>query len=95
VRSGRRLLIAALAVAAAGGCDGGGGTACAFTVSANGVSAPIPTVGIVEWALAGEPPSSAKIVYRLKGADPSLLNQGGEAPVALGDASHRTLLLGL
>ena len=68
---------------------------CTFTVTTNEVSAQIPTVGVVEWSLAGEPPSSAKIVYTLNDADPSLLNQGGEAPVQLGNANYRTLLLGL
>ncbi len=59
------------------------------------MSAQIPTVGVVEWSLAGEPPASAKIVYTLNNADPSLLNLGGEAPVSLSTANYRTLLLGL
>jgi hypothetical protein len=59
------------------------------------VSAPIPTVGVVEWSLAGDPPSSAKIVYALNDADPSLLNRGGDAPVQLSNTNYRTLLLGL
>ena len=80
----------------AGAVDGGGGaTACAYTVSLNEVSAQIPTVGVIAWSLAGAAPTSAKIVYALKNADPSLLNQGGEAPVQLGNANYRTLLLGL
>jgi hypothetical protein len=50
---------------------------------------------VVEWSLAGAAPSSAKIVYALESAAPSTLNRGGEAPVALAGAGHRTLLLGL
>jgi hypothetical protein len=64
-------------------------------VTVNEVSAQIPTVGVVEWSLDGTPPTSAKIVYTLNQADPSLLNKGGEAPVELGNANYRTLLLGL
>jgi Arylsulfotransferase (ASST) len=76
--------------------DGGGGAiGCAFTVTTNEISSQIPTVGVVEWSLTGAPPSSAKIVYALSDADPSLLNQGGEAPVELANANYRTLLLGL
>ena len=88
-------------VAGAGGLADGGhdatsdATSCQFTVSKNEVSSQIPTVGVVEWSLAGAPPSSAKIVYTLKNAAASLLNQGGEAPVSLGNANYRTLLLGL
>jgi hypothetical protein len=66
-----------------------------FTVSRNEVSARIPTVGVVEWSLAGTPPSSARIVYTLKDAPSALLNQGGTAPVDLGKVDYRTLLLGL
>jgi len=40
-------------------------------------------------------PSSAKIVYNLKSAPSSILNQGGEAPVNLSKPNYRTLLLGL
>lgn len=76
------------------GCGGGAAT-CTFALTRNEVSAAIPTVGVVEWALAGAAPSSAKVVYRLKDAAPSVLNQGGEAPVSLSDVTHRTLLLGL
>jgi hypothetical protein len=87
-------LLATLALALAAGC-GSSSPPCAFTLIENQVSAQIPTVGIVAWALAGEPPDSATIVYRLKHGPASLLNQGGEAPVALANADHRTLLLGL
>jgi hypothetical protein len=55
----------------------------------------MPTVGVVEWSLAGAAPSSAKIVYALKDAAASMLNRGGAAPVPLAKANHRTLLLGL
>src|SRR5580692_662138 len=84
-------------VAGAGGLADGGSDAasCQFTVSTNEVSAQIPTVGVVEWSLAGDPPASAKIVYTLKNGAASLLNQGGEAPVPLANANYRTLLLGL
>jgi hypothetical protein len=68
---------------------------CEFTVSKNEVSSKIATVGVVEWALTGSAPSSAKIVFKLKDAASSVLNQGGEAPVNLGKPNHRTLLLGL
>jgi len=98
----RRFFLAAFCVLTASpGCEGdtaasaecGGGRA--FTVSKNQVSAKIPTVGVVEWSLAGAAPSSAKIVYKLKDAASSILNQGGEAPVNLGRSNYRTLLLGL
>jgi hypothetical protein len=59
------------------------------------VSARIPTVGVVEWSLAGGAPSTAKIVYTLNDAAASTLNQGGAAPVDLGKPNYRTLLLGL
>jgi hypothetical protein len=88
------LVFVALVLTGAAGCGGAGGD-CTFAVTTNAVSPQIPTVGVVEWSLAGEAPQSAKIVYRLTGADPSLLNQGGEAPVQLGNANYRTLLLGL
>jgi hypothetical protein len=74
------------------------GPSCAFTISKNEVSAKIPTVGVVEWALAGDAPgvlSSAKIVWTLARAPSWLLNRGGEAPVDLTKPNHRTLLLGL
>jgi hypothetical protein len=64
-------------------------------VSRSDVAAKIPTVGVVEWSLAGATPSSARIVYRLKTAATSILNQGGVAPVNLEKANYRTLLLGL
>jgi hypothetical protein len=72
-------------------CSGG----IAFAVSKNEVSSQMPTVGVVEWSLAGPAPSSARIVYQLKDVADSTLNQGGEAPVNLGKANYRTLLLGL
>ena len=95
----RRLLpLASLLLFASLGCGGGSGGACGdavFTVSTNEVSAQIPTVGVVEWSLTGVAPESAKIVFQLKGAPSSILNQGGEAPVDLGSPNYRTLLLGL
>jgi hypothetical protein len=91
----RARVLAALLLAGWAGCGGGGTAPCEFTVTANEVSAAIPTVGVVEWSLAGAPPEAAKIVYQLKNADPALLNRGGEAPVPRADANHRTLLLGL
>lgn len=75
--------------------SGGGTPGCEFTLSNNEVSAKIPTVGIVEWTLAGAPPTSAKIVFELVGALPTQLNVGGEAPVNLSKPNYRTLLLGL
>ena len=92
---GRGPFCFASVVLAALGCDAAGAARCEFAVTKNEVSARIPTVGIVEWSLAGAAPSSAKIVYSLQGAATSILNRGGEAPVRLGDAKHRTLLLGL
>jgi hypothetical protein len=68
---------------------------CDFTVSTNEVSAAIPTVGVVEWSLAGAGPASATIVYELQDASSSTLNRGGEAPVDLAKPNYRTLLLGL
>jgi hypothetical protein len=92
-------LVLPLLLLASPGCGGGqGGGTCGeseFTVSTNEVSAQIPTVGIVEWSSMGAAPSSAKIVYQLKDAPSSLLNQGGEAPVDLSKVNYRTLLLGL
>ena len=70
-------------------------TACRFTLSKNELSARIPTVGAIEWSLNGEVPSSAKVVFNLRGAESSNVNRGGEAPVDLGKANYRTLLLGL
>jgi len=90
--SGVRALVLVLLLAAA--CEARG-RSCAFTVSKNEVSAPIPTVGVVEWSLAGGAPSSAKIVYALRNAPAAILNRGGEAPVALAKPGYRTLLLGL
>jgi hypothetical protein len=95
--------VAATGLAAAYGCQAAGGAAdgatapgsCQFTVSTNALSPAIGTVGVVEWSLADGPPTSAKIVYQLQNAASSLLNLGGEAPVDLGKANHRTLLLGL
>jgi len=68
---------------------------CEFVIGRNALSAKIPTVGVVEWSLAGRAPSSAKIVYQLNGAAGSLLNQGGEAPVNLDKPNYRTFLVGL
>src|SRR3954468_19596817 len=97
----RRLLfltLASLVLAAELGCDGQGGGVCGgpeLTVSKNEVSAQMPTVGVIEWSLPGAVPSAAKLVFKLKGAPSSVLNQGGEAPVDLSKPSYRTLLLGL
>jgi hypothetical protein len=93
----RPSVIASVAVLASLGCQasGGGATSCELTVSKNELSPNIPTVGVVEWSLAGGAPSSAKIVYALEGASRSILNRGGEAPVDLTLANYRTLLLGL
>lgn len=68
---------------------------CTFTVSTNQVSAKMATVGVVEWSVAGEAPTSAKIVYQLKNAGATVLNTGGEAPVNLTRPNFHTLLLGL
>src|SRR5437016_332106 len=95
---GRRPSFAAFVLFVAGlGCGPGGGGAapCIFTVSKNEVSAKIPTVGVVEWSLAGRPPSSAKIVWTRQDPAGSTLNRGGEAPVSLTKPNYRTLLLGL
>src|SRR6185312_6086352 len=83
-----------LALVGAAGC-GSGAPPCDFTLIDSQISPAIPTVGVVQWSLAGPPPASAKIVYRLKDAAPGLLNQGGEAPVSLAQPGDRTLLLGL
>ncbi len=90
-------LVVPLLLLASPGCGDGGGVCSGleFTVSTNEVSSQIPTVGIVEWSSTGAAPSSAKIVYKLKNAPSSLLNQGGEAPVDLSKTNYRTLLLGL
>jgi hypothetical protein len=90
----RAFLIASLVSLASLGCEAPA-PSCDFTVSKNEVSADIPTVGVIEWSLAGGPPSSASIVYVLRGAPSSILNRGGEAPVDLTKPSYRTLLLGL
>jgi hypothetical protein len=86
-----------LAATACGGDGGGSPTlpACEFSITKNELSSKIPTVGIVEWSLANGTPTSAKIVYALQNAASTLLNRGGEAPVKLGAAGYRTLLLGL
>ena len=95
--SGRAVATDAGAEISDAGHDGGDecGDGSEFTVSKNDVSSKIPTVGVVEWSLAGGAPSSAKIVYKLKDAASSILNPGGEAPVNLGKPNFRTLLLGL
>ena len=90
----RAFLLAPFVLLASPGCETRA-PPCEFTVSKNEVSAKLATVGVVEWSLAGAPPSSAKIVYQLEDAARSILNRGGEAPVSLGRAGHRTLLLGL
>ena len=97
--AGRLLVVAAFVLVVSPGCDGGqGGGACGgleLTVSKNEVSSQIPTVGVVEWSSTGAAPSAAKLVFKLKDAPSSLLNQGGEAPVDLSKPNYRTLLLGL
>jgi hypothetical protein len=90
----RALLLASTILIASLGCEARA-PSCAFTVSKNDVSANIPTVGVVEWSLAGAAPSSAKIIYALQGAANGILNRGGAAPVQLARPSYRTLLLGL
>ena len=62
-----------------------------FTVTKSDTSGQIPTVGVVEWSLAGAAPSSAKILFKLKDAPSSILNRGGEAPVDLGKPTLRAL----
>jgi hypothetical protein len=89
----RRLLLGFILLASPG-CETRGAS-CAFTVSRNELSSRIPTVGVIEWSLAGLPPSSAKIVYTLQDAATAILNRGGEAPVHLDRPNRRTLLLGL
>jgi len=103
-------LAASIACSACGGVDADSGVtphddggveqdSCSdgseFTIIRNEVSPKIPTVGIVEWSLAGAAPSEAKIVYALKRGASSTLNKGGEAPVDLRKRNYRTLLLGL
>ena len=90
----RALRLASLILLASPGCETPG-EPCEFILGKNEVSSKIPTVGVVEWSLVGAAPSSARIVYALDHAAPSILNRGGEAPVRLDDANHRTLLLGL
>lgn len=85
----------ALALIGLADCGNNDAADCAFSLTTNAVSPQLPTVGVVEWALSGQAPTSAKIVYTLLDADPSVLNRGGEAPVPLDAANHRTLLLGL
>jgi hypothetical protein len=95
---GRRpFVVGSVALWASLGCQGGGGggTLCELTITKNALSSNIPTVGVIEWSLAGGPPSSAKIVYALEDAPSSILNRGGEAPVQLAKPNYRTLLLGL
>jgi hypothetical protein len=98
----RHLLLASLVLVGSPGCERSGTTPrdeCGgrfeFAVSKNEVSSKIPTVGVVEWSWVGGPPSSARIVYKLKDAASSILNQGGEAPVNPSKPNYRTLLLGL
>ncbi len=95
----RHLLLAAFVLVTSPGCEGGAsseyGSCLELAVSKNEVSSRIPTVGVIEWSMAGGSPSSSKIVYKLKNAASSILNQGGEAPVNLGNPNYRTLLLGL
>jgi len=95
----RLLILALFVLVASPGCEGGAASECGggsvFAVNKNEVSAKMPTVGVVEWSLTGAAPSSAKIVYKLKNATSSTLNQGGEAPVKIGQPNYRTLLLGL
>lgn len=97
-RARPQLLLAAAAFVGSSACsshDELAAPACDFSVSKNELSAIIPTVGVVEWSLAGEAPSQAKVVYRLDRAAGDVLNRGGAAPVDLTQAHYRTLLLGL
>ena len=71
-----RCLVVGVRSAAAGAARTCGGE-LAFSVSKNEVSSRIPTVGVVEWSLAGAAPATAKIVYTLKDAASSILNRGG------------------
>ena len=97
--SHRHPFLAVFLLVAAPGCEGGAASECGggleFSVSKNEVSSEIPTVGVVEWSLAGGAPATATIVYKLKDAPSSILNQGGQAPVNLDKPNYRTLLLGL
>lgn len=84
------------ATVSTGGAGGAGGAAgCAFSLATNALSPMMPTVGIVEWSTTLPNLASANIIYSLNGADAGLLNVGGTAPVDLGKAGYRTLLLGL
>ena len=76
----RALRLASLILLASPGCETRG-EPCEFILGKNEVSSKIPTVGVVEWSLVGAAPSSARIVYALDHAAPSILNRGGEAPV--------------
>jgi hypothetical protein len=98
----RHLLLIVSVLVVSPGCERIGtpptnecGAGFEFSVSKNEVSSKIATVGVVEWSRAGGTLSSAKIVYKLKNAASSILNQGGEAPVSLSKPNYRTLLLGL
>jgi Arylsulfotransferase (ASST) len=98
-----RTLLLIFYIVASPGCGDNGGPvavdACTagfeFRVSKSQVSSKIPTVGVVEWSLAGKKPSQAKVVYTLKHPARAVLNKGGEAPVDLSQPNYRTLLLGL
>jgi hypothetical protein len=68
---------------------------CEFALQVNDISPKVPTVGIVEWSLGDVEPTSAKVVYELRSAPPSVLNRRGEAPVDVHKPTYRTLLLGL
>jgi hypothetical protein len=80
---------------------GSGGTTsvnpgeCAITVTSKTTSSQMATVGVVEWSTTLSNPSKAQIVYSLNNAGSGVLNKGGIAPVDLGKANYRTLLLGL
>jgi hypothetical protein len=73
----------------AGVADGGTAGACAFTVDFE-ASAAIGTVEIVAWTVGLPNLSEAHVDFGPAGAAPTMT-----APVALGDPSHRTLLLGM
>jgi hypothetical protein len=77
------------------GGGGGDGGSCSFSIITDAISPKMATVGIVEWSTTMSNLASASIVYTLDGAAPSVLNNGGTAPVDLTKSSHRTLLLGL
>lgn len=68
---------------------------CGFTLTKNLISAAIPTVGVVEWTATDTELASARVVYSLTDPLPATQNRGGEAPIELGRANLRTLLLGL